>query len=318
MSDPIFGVLPSELMEAPNQLIAWSREALLREQAASTPTEPLYHYTGEDGLRGILKSETFRCFSHLQQSDPAEFEFALGVAMEVLQRQSLSKDFIKRTFAECVIDMLRKNKLSGPFEFYLVSFSRHRDHGPQWAAYGRAGTGYAIGLSPALFQPDKDDLYAEANKNLHVGRVVYGEREARDRHARSVEAAAEIARRVGNDYRALLRDGGPAVYLTYLQTMAHELLASQMIWNCLTAKEQKFADEREVRGIIMNVRAKFDPWRRSVGARNYVEHVLPLKEPGSITEILVGPAAAPDSKDRVRALLKAEGYPDTIPVRRGA
>jgi hypothetical protein len=36
--------------------------------------------------------------------------------------------------------------------------------------------------------------------------------------------------------------------------MAHELFASQLIWNCLTAKEERFADEREVRGIIMNVR----------------------------------------------------------------
>ena len=58
-------------------------------------------------------------------------------------------------------------------------------------------------------------------------------------------------------------------------------------------------------------------WRRSHAGRHYVEHMLPLKEPGSITEILVGPDAAPDAEARVRALLKAEGYPDTITVRRG-
>jgi hypothetical protein len=90
-----------------------------------------------------------------------------------------------------------------------------------------------------------------------------------------------------------------------------------MIWNCLTAKEAQFEDEREVRGIVMNVRAKFDPWRRTHADRHYVEHVLPLKEPGSITEILVGPDAAVDAEARVRAMLEAEGYPDTIPVRRG-
>ena len=69
-----------------------------------------------------------------------------------------------------------------------------------------------------------------------------------------------------------------------------------------------------MRGIVMNVRAKFDPWRLNHAGRDYVEHVLPLKEPGSITEILVGPDAAP----RVRAILKAEGYPGAIPVRRGS
>jgi Protein of unknown function (DUF2971) len=205
------------------------------------------------------------------------------------------------------------NKLSGPFEFYLFSVSRHRDHGPQWQAYSHGGTGYAIGLSPALFQPDKDDLYEETNKNLHIGRVVYGDEATARRHELSVRSAADITSQIGSTHHQLVRDTGIA---TYLRVMAHELLASQMIWNCLTAKETQFEDEREVRGIVMNVRAKFDPWRRTHAGRDYVEHVLPLKEPGSITEILVGPDAPVDAEARVRALLKAESYPDAIPVRR--
>lgn len=305
--------LPPELQAAPRAFIEWSRWELLREQAASTPTEPLYHYTDETALRGILKTESFWCFSHLQQKDPAEFEYALRVAMDVLRRQSASDDFFKHHFAECVLDMLRVNKLSGPFEFYLLSVSRHRDHGPQWAAYGHGGTGYTIGLSPALFQPDKDDLFEEANKNLHIGRVVYGGEATARRHKLSVRSAADITSRVGWNHSRLIRDTGIA---TYLRVMAHELLASQMIWNCLTAKETKFEDEREVRGIVMNVRAKFDPWRRTHSGRHYVEHALPLKQPGSITEILVGPDAPVDAEARVRAILKAEGYPDAIPVRR--
>jgi hypothetical protein len=159
--------LPEDLLAAPRAFIAWSRAELLREQAASTPTEPLYHYTDETALRGILQKQAFWCFSHAQQKDPTEFEYALRVAMDVLRRQGASDDFFRHQFAECVIDMLQVNKPSGPFEFYLFSVSRHRNHGPQWQAYGQAGTGYAIGLSPTLFQPDKDDLYEEANKTLH-------------------------------------------------------------------------------------------------------------------------------------------------------
>lgn len=121
----------------------WSRAELWREQTASTPTEPHYHYTDETALRGILKTQAFWCFSHLQQKEPAEFEYALRVAMDVLKRQSTSDDFFKHHFAECVIDMLQVNKLSGPFEFYLFSVSRHRDHGPQWAAKICTGRGAA-------------------------------------------------------------------------------------------------------------------------------------------------------------------------------
>jgi hypothetical protein len=316
MSDTILHTddLPAELQPARDAFIKWSQKALLAEQAASTPKEPLYHYTDGTALRGILKTQALWCFSHLQQKDPAEFEYALRVAMDVLKRQTATDDFFKHHFAACVIDMLETNRLSGPFEFYLFSVSRHRDHGPQWTTYGRGGTGYAIGLSPALFQPEKDDLFEEANKNLHIGRVIYGDRETAGRHERSVQAAADITSQVGSQHRHLVRSFGIAAYL---RIMTLELLASQMIWNCLTAKAAKFEDEREVRGIIMNVRDKFDPWRRTHAGRHYIEHVLPLKQPGSITEILVGPDAATDAEAKVRALLKAEGYPASIPVQRG-
>jgi hypothetical protein len=58
--------------------------------------------------------------------------------------------------------------------------------------------------------------------------------------------------------------------------MAREVLASQLIWNCLTAKESKFADEREVRGIVMGVREQFDPHRKFLGKRAYIKVPLPL------------------------------------------
>ena len=100
--------------------------------------------------------------------------------------------------------------------------------------------------------------------------------------------------------------------------MVRELLASQLVWNCLTAKHSRYADEQEVRGIMMNVRSKFDPWRRTHAGRDYVEHEMPLKAPGSIAEILVGPHAPPDAEANVRAFLSEQGYAASIPVRRSS
>jgi hypothetical protein len=45
--------LPLALLEAPRLFTAWSRERMLVEQNESTPTGPLYHFTREEGLRGI-------------------------------------------------------------------------------------------------------------------------------------------------------------------------------------------------------------------------------------------------------------------------
>ncbi len=303
--------LPPALMAAAEEFEAWSRARFLVEQHENTPTEPLHHYTDQIALRSILVTQRLWCFSHEQQKDETEFEYALDVARKVLRRLRSKAEFFMHSFAECVLDMLAANKLSGPFEFYLFSASQHRDHGPQWKEYGRDGTGFAIALSPTLFQPDKDDLYEEANKNLHVGRVVYGDEPTFARHNLSIRAAAEITSRVGRANINFVKATGVA---SYLAVMAHELLASQLIWNCVTAKDERFADEREVRGIIMNVKEKFDPWRRTHGGRNYVEHELPLKAPGSIVEIMVGPKAKTGAEDDVRAVLNTEGYPDGIRV----
>jgi hypothetical protein len=48
----------------------------------------------------------------------------------------------------------------------------------------------------------------------------------------------------------------------------------------------------------------------------YVEHQLPLKAPGAIAEVLVGPLAPKEAEDMVRDLLTANGYPAGIPVLR--
>lgn len=304
--------LPPALLEAPRQFDAWSRERMLIEQGESTPTSPLYHFTREEGLRGILTGQRPWFFSHLQQSDKQEFEYALGV---VLREVGQTDDFLAHNFCACVDDMIETSGLASPFEFYLLSLSGHRDHGPQWQQYGDAGRGYAIGFAPSLFQPDRDEAYEEANKNLHMGRVIYGDAATAARHRLAIASAAEITSRIGNAHPELVRQ---ARCSHYLATMARELLASQLIWNCLTAKEQRFADERETRGVILNVRAKFDPYRQTFNGRNYVEHEMPLKAAGSIAEVLIGPNAPMGAEDRVKSLLSAEGYSSTIPVVRSA
>jgi hypothetical protein len=304
---------PPELRAALMEFDAWSKAQLLKvEQTESTPAGPLYHYTGEAGLRGILTRQRLWCFSHLHQKDPTEFEYALMIARRVIKEVGVSDDFFTHHFCACVDDMLETNWLAGPFEFYLFSLGKHRDHAPQWREYGQAGQGYAIGFGSSLFQPEKDDLYDEANKNLHIGRVIYGDEATSARHRLAVAKAAEITSRVGKANVELVRTVKPGHYLS---AMTRELLASQMVWNCLTAKHERYADEREVRGIIMNVKSRFDPYRLVHNGRTFIEHEMSLKATGSIAEILVGPLAPEDAEMSVTRLLLDEGYPE-IPIRR--
>jgi hypothetical protein len=307
--------LPPELASALIEFDAWSKSRLLIEQDESTPTQPLYHYTDDVSLRGILSRQRIWCFSHLHQSDPTEFEYSLAIARRVIRDVGASPDFFTKHFCACLDDLLETNRLAGPFDFYLFSLSKHRDHAPQWREYGKDGYGYAIGFAPSLFQPERNDLDTDPTKNLHVGHVIYGDPATADRHRLVVAHAAEITSSVGNANIEAVRVAGPAYYFV---SIARELLASQLVWNCLTAKDQRFADEREVRGIIMNVRASFDPYRRALGRRNYVEHELPLKTKGAIAEVLIGPRAPADAEAEVATLLHDEGFPDDIPILRSA
>ena len=103
-------------------------------------------------------------------------------------------------------------------------------------------------------------------------------------------------------------------------TMAREVVASQLVWNCLTAKESKYANEREIRCIIMGVRDKFDADRQVQEGTGhlYIETPMALKEAGSIAEIMVGPLAPPGTETTVTEFLRAQGYSGSIPVKRSA
>jgi hypothetical protein len=303
--------LPPQLMEAPDRFDAWSKRQLLIEQTAATPTQPLYHYTGEEALFGILRHQKPWFFSHALQSDPREFEYSLDRAMQVIRQVGRSGDFWTKHFCGCLEDMLVTNGLATPFDFYLFSLSRHRDDPGQWRGYGKGGEGFAIGFSPLLLQPDINVLSANATENLHIGRVIYGDRDVDTRHRLVIKKAAVITSKIARRYPEWIRMVRP---VPFLAAMSREVLASQVVWNCLTAKELKFQEEREVRGIVMGVRANFDAHRKLLGTRAYIEVPMALKSPGAVAEILVGPLAPPDAEAKITALLASEGYAYDIPI----
>jgi len=100
----------------------------------------------------------------------------------------------------------------------------------------------------------------------------------------------------------------------YFATMAQDLIASQLIWNCLTAKRVDYTNEQEVRYIIMGECKKFDGLRKTHGSKLYVELPLKLKTPGAIRQICVGPLAPIGSEEMIREFLQAQVYPEGIPI----
>jgi Protein of unknown function (DUF2971) len=305
--------LPPELQAAPREFDAWSQDQLRKEQDESTPTLPLYHYTDETALKGILTHEKLWCFNHQHQKDRTEFDYSLEIARRVIAEIGTSTDGPTRHFCASLLDVLENNSFTATFEFYLFSLSRHEDDPQQWRHYGDKGRGFAIGFAPHLFAPTEMALHEQANENLHVGRVIYGDAETEARHRCVIETAAQITSRVAWANQSLGNTVKPSDYFI---AMVREVIASQLIWNCLTAKLKDFANEREVRFIVMNVIKRFDGLRKQIKGKTYIEAPLRLKQPGGIMQILVGPAASAGAEQMVSNFLRAHGYPDGIPIRR--
>ena len=308
LGDPLYRFynLPAPLEVALQQFGQWSDEQLLREQSDVTPTVSLFHYTGREALAGILENQHLWCFSHDQQDDFEEFKYSQDIAIRELERIAKSTDQFAREFGICVADLIAKNSFA-VFCFFLFSFSQHRDLARQWEEYGHAETGFSIGFAPTLFLPN-DPLSPRANENAHVGRVVYGDGQTRYRHRKVIERAAEITHRVAAANRSLLHSD--AMHSNYINAMAKEYIARQLIWRCITSKRSSWSYQSEVRFVVMNLRRNFDGLVSTHGGREYICHPLPtLRDPGSITQIMIGRNTPSSAEDWLRELLSKLGYP---------
>jgi len=76
----------------------------------------------------------------------------------------------------------------------------------------------------------------------------------------AIEQAADIVSRYGKAHIKMPKDN---LLVQFLEAMEKEVIAQQLVWNCLTAKNDVYANEREVRYIIMNVPGQFEDIRKS-------------------------------------------------------
>ena len=122
-----------------------ARARVLRAQRRDAVTAPPYHYTDRGGLAGIITAQIV-WFTHYQHmNDEREIKFGMSVANTVLSDigDRLPK---AKIFCDLVADLFSAENLDSVFDFYIASFSRHRDDPHQWKNYARAGEGFAIGL----------------------------------------------------------------------------------------------------------------------------------------------------------------------------
>lgn len=164
-----------------------------KANAADEPTEPLSHYTSEHALFSIIESEQLWFTSIYHMDDTEELTFGFGIERKLLQEAIAKGDKLTKMFCEELAEEEEIEKIKEIFEFYSVSFGL-RDDTKQWEKYADTGRGIAIGLAPEFFKP----LLSSAptpEETVFLGKVVYGEAEARARHSPVIDDAIDTIKR---------------------------------------------------------------------------------------------------------------------------
>jgi hypothetical protein len=116
------------------------------------PSKPLYHYTNQTGLLGIVKEKKIWATHYQYLNDTQEFLHAKGLIRAEIEKRYKSANSENRSVLEALrsaIDGWGKDNENWRVENrngYVASFSEDPDSLSQWRAYGGPTSGFALGF----------------------------------------------------------------------------------------------------------------------------------------------------------------------------
>jgi Protein of unknown function (DUF2971) len=295
---------PPQLQDALNKYRAWEKEQLDREQAESKPTAPLYHYTDARGLRGIFESQTIWFTDYRHLNDPSELLHGLKFARDIARQYRETAHPEAQFFLDQFIYRFRHAPFDDVLEYYIASFSRARNDLDQWRAYADNGRGFAIGFAPHLFEVvEKPPMLKPAE---FMSAVKYPE-DATALYSPLIAEATQIFLSEAITNAHLMQHD--AVKHAFARQLTTSLIAT-LIWRSLTIKHHAYKHEEEVR-LFIPQSLGLSPYvkTRPRGSENvpYIPQPWPVRVPGSVAEIVIGPAAPSDAKQTLREFLSTIG-----------
>lgn len=118
------------------------KRAILNEVLSRKPDKPLYHYTTQSGLLGIIEHKKIWATHTQYLNDRREFLHAIDLVREEIDQIALT-NVEHRQILKDMLDGLTGHE---SINVCVCSFSEDRDSLPQWRAYGGKTSGFAIGF----------------------------------------------------------------------------------------------------------------------------------------------------------------------------
>ena len=245
------------------------------DHLSQVPNGPLYHYTDQAGLLGIIENREIWATHTQYLNDLREFLHAMDLVRQELQRLTTSEHSAPAKHA--LVDMMESVSGLESINVCIASFSANRDSLSMFRAYGSGG-GFAIGIPVEHFQglAPRPDSTLDAQKFV-LGRCIYD-----PDHQRQIVGAlvAESLREIVTGYgqAAEFRGGYLAAELNQVAPLL---------------KDRAFEEEQEWR-LISRPRASTNKqfgFRR--GRSTIIPYCrLPLQSedaPFRLSEVVIGP-----------------------------
>jgi hypothetical protein len=281
-------------------------ELLVFPDGRIEPVVPLWHFTSESALEGILSNRCIWAKHYLETNDATE----LRVADDVIRVQA--KELLNETRSGTLEHFVRhfdNARISQISDFFCASFSEDERVAAQWIAYGDGGRGVAIGFNLRGIHDVVPRTYGASSG---VAKLIYAD------HGSTVRA--------GMTRILELTDAAVARYPWIADRLRLEgckwLLRLSGVYT-IQLKDASFFAEKECRLLHIlprdpQLEGPLLPVLRQVRAetRTVVEYPL-CKGDGRppITGVVVGPKATTAEERSIRQLVARFGGAD-IPVSR--
>ena len=140
------------------------KQAILDEVLSRRPNMPLYHYTQQSGLLGIVRDKTIWATHTQYLNDRREYLHALDLVRAEIEELLITADMQGREILQQM-----KDGFSGieTVNVCVCSFSEDRDSLSQWRAYGARTSGFAIGFPGNFLEA------ATKNKQWYLAPCIY-------------------------------------------------------------------------------------------------------------------------------------------------
>jgi len=269
-------------------------KSLLDTVESQEPPKIIYHYTSDDGLRGILETGQLWLSDIFNLNDPSELSHGFSHAVNILNGKAAEGPPESQVFAK-YFSAFHQAGMQGSAHYFVCSFSADGNDLGQWRAYADNGRGYALGFDAKALE----DVFTKENgvaiPNNCTFSVTYKDAVIAEFHRQMIDSMFGL---ISLPHGKNMESTALHAYMTELSvTLSVHVLRAALVF-----KHEAYRNETEYRFLQIH-RADVPPPEvkrryRSYELVKYREFDWKRLQAGALKRIVVGPAADPAKATR--------------------